>query len=448
MLSGDKGMAVLGGSMYKDGQEALNPQALGEEGFFDPNSGQFVRNPVGDVKRNQKMLELAVGMSQRAQSDAIRQEQARTTQAFTQYIQAEGLKNQWEKMSFDQQRNFFERWATSVGLQIKLNQEGRATNTDNNNQMVPFNAPPAAQPNPLASVGPMPPAPAPRPTPQFNPPVVAGGSGPMPAPAPTPAPAQPPMPAPAPPTPAPAPAPVVEAPVANNTPAGAMDQTVMRQISDHVVEGFTIDTGEQIHRITKPGPYNGRMYVQRPDGFHPYDPSKGVIDDVTFRKETASVKDVISSSAKLGGLVDKVMQNQGAFDLRNTAINTVLPNAVANRVTSMVNTPESMQVRAQLLKDASEEMSRLFGAAQSLGEDARASEFLIKAGDGVETIINKLKGARDYAETLKLKHGPAFTRAANLQLTGGKSGASSTPTAKPRESRSSSDILKEYGVQQ
>jgi hypothetical protein len=458
MLSGDKGMSVLGGSMYKDGQEALNPQALGEEGFYDPNSGQFVRNPVGDVKRNQKMLELAVGLSQRAQSDAIRQEQTRTNQAFMQYIQSQGLINKWDQMSFQERQAEFTRWATTAGLVFQGQANARAQDGQNNGLMVPLNAPQTTQPDPLAAIGPMPPAPPPRVTPQFNPPGAgqapvtsalpqATGQVPPPVVAQPPAQAAPPVVA-QPPMPAPTNVAPPAAPVVNNAPAQAPDQMVMRQISDHVVEGFTVDTGEQIHRITKPGPYNGRMYVQRNGEFHPYDPAKGVIDDVTFRKETAAVKDTIAASAKLGGLVDKVLQNQGAFDLRNTAINTVLPNSMANRVTSMINTPESMQVRAQLLKDASEEMSRLFGAAQSLGEDARASEFLIKAGDGVETIINKLKGARDYAETLKLKHGPAFTRAANLQLTGGKSGTDSAPTVPPRETRSPSEILKSYGVQQ
>lgn len=437
MLSGDKGMSVLGGAMYKDGQEALNPQALGEEGFYDPNSGGFVKNPVGDVKRNQKMLELAVGMSQRAQSDAIRQEQTRTNQAFTQYIQSQGLINKWDQMSFQERQAEFTRWATTKGLSFQGDANARAEDNQNNGQMVPSNAPPTVRANPLAALGPPPAAPPPRVAPQFNPP--GAGQAPVTSALPQATGQVPP--------PVVAQPPVQAAPAVDNAPAQAADQTVMRQISDHVVEGVTTDTGEQIHRITKSGPYNGRMYVQRNGEFHPYDPAKGVIDDVTFRKETAAVKDTIASSAKLGGMVDTVLQNQGAFDLRNTAINQ-LPNAMANRFTSMINTPESMQVRAQLLKDASEEMSRLFGAAQSLGEDARASEFLIKAADGVETIINKLKGAQAYADTLKSKHGPAFTRAANLQLTGGKSGTDSAPTVPPRETRSSSDILKSYGVQQ
>jgi hypothetical protein len=196
---------------------------------------------------------------------------------------------------------------------------------------------------------------------------------------------------------------------------------VAKQIPAYDVAGHATADGADILRITAPGPDNGKLFVQRPDGFHSYDPSQGMIDSATFKKDTAAAKDVIASSVKLDGLTEQVKQNPSAFNLVNSAANTVLPQAMANRVTSAINGPESMQLRAKLLKDASEEMSRLFGAAQSVGEANRASEFLIQQGDNAETILNKLKGARDYADTLKSKFGPAFTRAANLQLTGGSS---------------------------
>jgi hypothetical protein len=426
MLSGDKGMSVLGGAMYKDGQEALNPQAIGEEGFFDPNSGQFVKNPLGDVKRNQKMLELAVGLSQRAQSDAIRQEQARTTQAFTQYIQSQGLINQWEKMSFEQQQAFVNNWFKQQNLNIAVDGNNRAGSTQNNNRVTWADEPPPAAP-PAGT--PMPPMPQPRPVPQFNPPVP--GQAPVPSAlpqatgqVPPPVVAQPPAQA-APPVvaqpPAQAAPPVVtQPPVAEAAPAGFVPR-VARQIPAYDVAGHATEDGADVLRITAPGEHNGKLFVQRPDGFHLYDPSKGLIDSATFKKDTAAAKDVIASSAKLGGLIDEVERNPKAFNVVNSAANAVLPQALANRVTSTINGPESMQLRAKLLKDAAEEMNRLFGAAQSVGEASRASEFLIQTGDNEATILNKLKGARSYADELKSKFGPAFIRAANQQLTGGSS---------------------------
>jgi hypothetical protein len=433
MLSGDKGMAVLGGSMYKDGQEALNPQAIGEEGFFDPNSGQFVKNPVGDVKRNQKMLELAVGLSQRAQSDAIRQEQARTTQAFTQYIQAAGLQNQWDRLNNDQQQNFFNNWLASKGLELKIKADGRADDAQTNNQIRWADQPQATTNAPTAPL--MSPVPAPTgPRAPVGVPVPPGAPQPPAPPMAPPQAAAPPVAPPVAPPPTAVP-PVAPPPVAApGTPAPFVPR-VATQIPDHKNDGFTMDTGEPLLRVTKPGPTNGMLFVQRPDGFHTYDPSKGVLDEVTFRKQTEEVKTFKHAAKKAEELQTEIKNNPGAFDLVTNAAHKMLPQSVANQVTSLINKPENMALRARILKDASEEMSRLFGAAQSLGEAERASEFLITPTDGPQTILNKLEGGRAYAVEIQSRYGPAFIAAANRQLSGGSAATpqnAAPPSALPR----------------
>lgn len=78
MLSGDKGMQGLGGALYKDAMDARNPQALGEEGFFDPASGKFIANPIGKMKRDQKVTELGLKLSEQ---DSIAKERAAAAQA-------------------------------------------------------------------------------------------------------------------------------------------------------------------------------------------------------------------------------------------------------------------------------------------------------------------------------------------------------------------------------
>jgi hypothetical protein len=423
MLSGDKGMAVLGGSMYKDGQEALNPQAIGEEGFYDPNTGGFVRNPVGDVKRNQKVLELALGLSQRAQSDAIRQQQAAQTQQFTQYIQAAGLQNQWDRLNNDQQQNIINNWLAVRGLELKIKADGRADDAQNNGQIRW-----ADQPQPTTNT----------PTPTLTPPITTptGPRAPVGVPVPPGAPQPPAPPVAAPPVAAPPVAPPVVAPPPVETPPGAAPgapapfvSRVATQIPEHKTEGFTSDTGDMVLRVTKPGPTNGMLFVQRHDGFHTYDPSKGVIDEVAFRKGTEEAKTLIHSAKKAGELKAEIEKNPGAFDLLTNSVHSYLPQGVANQITSMTNTPENMALRARIMKDSAEEMSRLFGAAQSLGEAARASEFLITEKDNPQTILNKLEGARKFAIELQSKYGPAFIAAANRQLSGGS--AATPQTAAP-----------------
>jgi hypothetical protein len=428
MLSGDKGMSVLGGSMYKDGQEALNPQALGEEGFYDPNSGQFVRNPVGDVKRNQKMLELAVGMSQRAQSDAIRQQQTAQTQAFTQYIQAAGLQNQWDRLNNDQQQNFFNNWLASKGLELKIKADGRADDAQNNGQIRWADQPQATTNAPTTPL--MPPVPTPTgPRAPVGVPVPPGAPQPPAPPMASPPVAAPPVAAPPVAAPPVAPPPIETPPGATPGAPAPFVSRVATQIPEYKADGFTNDTGEQVLRVTKAGPTNGMLFVQRPDGFHTYDPSKGVIDDVTYRKQTEEVKTLIHSAKKAGELKTEIEKNPGAFDLFTNSVHSYLPQGVANQITSMTNTPENMALRARIMKDSAEEMSRLFGAAQSLGEAARASEFLITEKDGPQTILNKLEGARKFAVELQSKYGPAFIAAANRQLSGGS--AATPQTAAP-----------------
>jgi hypothetical protein len=93
MLSGDKGLSVLGGSMYKDAQDGSNPQAIGDEGYFDPRTGQFVRSPIGEVNRNQKMLEIASRLSQQAQDTYMREQAAQAQRNFTNQIALANLQN-------------------------------------------------------------------------------------------------------------------------------------------------------------------------------------------------------------------------------------------------------------------------------------------------------------------------------------------------------------------
>ena len=64
MISRDKGIAGFGGAMYEDANKARKLIPLGDEGFVDPQTGQYHLSPVGQVKRDEKMLELGIKQSE------------------------------------------------------------------------------------------------------------------------------------------------------------------------------------------------------------------------------------------------------------------------------------------------------------------------------------------------------------------------------------------------
>jgi hypothetical protein len=93
MLSGDKGMQGLGGLLFKDSNDARNLIPLGDEGFIDPATGQFVASPIGEGKRKEKILEKALQLSQSAQDSFYRQQAAQAQRDFTNQIAIANLYN-------------------------------------------------------------------------------------------------------------------------------------------------------------------------------------------------------------------------------------------------------------------------------------------------------------------------------------------------------------------
>jgi hypothetical protein len=107
-----------------------------------------------------------------------------------------------------------------------------------------------------------------------------------------------------------------------------------------------------------------------------------------------------------------------------------------------MNTPDEMRIRTALLQDAGQMMNDLYGAAQSLGEAARASQFIVQGGDSAKTIITKLEAASKYQAYLKNKYGPAFTKAVEQQRANG--GQSSADQHSSNQDLSVDDLMKLY----
>jgi hypothetical protein len=94
-----------------------------------------------------------------------------------------------------------------------------------------------------------------------------------------------------------------------------------------------------------------------------------------------------------------VESNPDAFGLRSAAV-AAMPGAVQGYAAKAVGlTPEQLEARSTVLRQAAQEINELYGAALSMGEQARANTFLPNPSDPPEMLISKLKAARDWAQT-------------------------------------------------
>lgn len=382
MLSGDKGMQGVGGSIYKDAMDARNPQALGDEGFFDPQTGKFIASPIGSNRRNEKVLEIGMKAYQSAEDAAARREQTAAQQALSN--------------SFNEERI---RLAREADARAKREEDERNATRESN------------RPQPLIRTEPAP---------------VTSTPG-VPVATPT-----------ASTTPAPSTA------TQTNTASDFTPREYSR-IPDLQEAGVSVD-GSPLLRATK-GELAGSYWISNGNSLLEYDTRRGVIDQASWSKQTAAAKDAASAGARIEGLIADVKANPGAFTIANSAVTTALPNALANRAMNKMNTPEAMRVRTALLQDAGQMMNDLYGAAQSLGEAKRASQFIVQDGDSPQTIVTKLEAAAKYQEYLKNKYGPAFSKAVEQQRANSGQQAPTSSSAPPGATGAASveDLMKLYG---
>lgn len=161
--------------------------------------------------------------------------------------------------------------------------------------------------------------------------------------------------------------------------------------------GFT-PQGQSIVTNSK----NGLSYIVtvNPDGTPSYTPHQGPsIPKSSYEKMTLEAGDLSGSAFNADRLIKQVERSPEAFGLRGAAVGT-LPGALQGYgAKAMQLTPEQMQIRANVLREAAMETNRLYGAALSMGEQARASSFIPDAKDPPEMVITKLQAARDWAQS-------------------------------------------------
>lgn len=208
--------------------------------------------------------------------------------------------------------------------------------------------------------------------------------------------------------------------------------------------GFT-PQGQQVVTNTK----SGVSYVLslQPDGTPNYTPYQGaMIPKGTFDKEVSAAGDLSAVAARADRLVQMVDANPDAFGLRSAAV-SALPGAVQGYAAKAVGlTPQQLEARSTVLRQAAQEINELYGAALSMGEQARANTFLPNPSDPPEMLMSKLKAARDWAKTQVGRYSPGVTNAAT-QRSGGAAPAPGAGTLSPAEMEELARLRAKHGRQ-
>lgn len=194
----------------------------------------------------------------------------------------------------------------------------------------------------------------------------------------------------------------------NNELRAFMAQTARMAAGNHGGGNFTptgfTPSGDNIVTNSK----NGLSYIVKvgPDGLPSYTPFQGAsIPKASYEKQITEAGGLAGSAFNADRLIKMVETNPGSFGLKGAAVSS-LPGGLQGYASKALElTPQQMAVRANVLRDAALEINQLYGAALSMGEDARAKTFIPDAKDPPETVIIKLKAAHDWANS-KLKAMP------------------------------------------
>lgn len=146
-----------------------------------------------------------------------------------------------------------------------------------------------------------------------------------------------------------------------------------------------------------------------------YAPHVGpVIPKGTYDKNVQDAQILNSSASRSDAILKQVQENPGAFGIASSVISK-LPEMVQGRASELALSQKEMQVRTDVLRQAAQEISDLYGAALSMGEQARANTFIPNPKDPPDVVVQKLKSARDWATTKANVYGAGVNKDANAR---------------------------------
>lgn len=170
----------------------------------------------------------------------------------------------------------------------------------------------------------------------------------------------------------------------------------------------------------------GMNYVlsQGPDGQPQYTPYSGAsVPKATWDKNVQAVQEATASADRSDKIIKQVEDNPDAFSMTAGAI-SYLPQFAQGRAAKFLLDDKALETRTNVLRQAAQEISALYGAALSMGEQARANTFIPNEKDPPEVVIEKLKAAREWARTTAGQYGQGVSNAAAA-----RTGAPASPAA-------------------
>ena len=133
-------------------------------------------------------------------------------------------------------------------------------------------------------------------------------------------------------------------------------------------------------------------------------------------KAKAAEEKAIKSAERIDGLVKEAGDNKGAFGIV-PAVASMLPNVIGSRITSKSLTEKEQVTRAKVMTEGAKVIHDIYGAALSRGEAARADSWAPNPNDDYNSIVRKMKAAKEYSKSLTNTSGaPAAPAAGGIRI--------------------------------
>jgi hypothetical protein len=132
-----------------------------------------------------------------------------------------------------------------------------------------------------------------------------------------------------------------------------------------------------------------------------------IIPTYDWNKGVNLAKETIQSANQIDNILAEVHNDPDTFSPTVSALSRIPTTfGMQSAAMSAVLTPEQLEKRAGILKLAAIEVNKLYGAALSAKESERAKGFIPDAEDTIETILPKLKAAKQWAESSQRLYTP------------------------------------------
>jgi hypothetical protein len=137
--------------------------------------------------------------------------------------------------------------------------------------------------------------------------------------------------------------------------------------------------------------------------YTPY--TQTVIPSATYDKNVQTAQDALGSVKRFDEMIEEVKKNPAAFGFLSQMVSN-LPAFAQGRASSLLLPEDAVAAKTNIMRMAAKEINELYGAALSLGEQARANTFIPNPNDDEKQVVQKLQSAREWADAITKRYGP------------------------------------------